>query len=361
MLALATSVRFAEHEIPPSLADRSDGHPERPDRIRAVHEALRQAGMISQSMKRRTDEAMKGAEMSPLQQAGKGWLSLDLDMGLDAGGPALQIFDPGAPADDETLQLVHPPEYIRFIGDIAHRGGGYADHGETYVGPASDEVARLCVAATIRGTDLVASGKTRRAFAAVRPPGHHAEAAKAMGFCLFATAAIAVRHLQRVHGLARVAVVDFDVHHGNGTQAVFWRDPRVLNISLHQDPRTLWPGTGFADEVGEGPGRGFCVNIPLPPGTNDERYLRALREQVLGRVADFNPDALVVCAGFDAHAADPLAQLALSTDGFGEIGRELAHLADDVCGGRLIACLEGGYSLRALGQSVVSFLRSLAQ
>ena len=335
MLALITSARFVEHQIPPALTDRSGGHPERPDRIRAVQEALRQAGMLAVEA------------------------TLDLNFGVTHGRANPLVLDPGPPARDDTLRLVHPPDYIRFIGEIAARGGGFADHGETYLCSASDEIARLSVSAATRAADAVMASRAARAFAAVRPPGHHAEPAKAMGFCLYATAAIAVRYLQRTHGLTRVAVVDFDVHHGNGTQAVFWRDPSVLNISLHQDPRTLWPGTGFADEVGEGTGRGFTLNIPLPPGTDDERYLRAIREQVTARVAEFKPEALVICAGFDAHAADPLAQLALSADGFGEIGRELAALADDVCAGRLIAMLEGGYNLRALGQSVVAFLRGI--
>ena len=339
MLAFVSSPRFVEHALPGPLPDRTGGHPERPDRIRAVHAAVREAGLI--------------ASPSPFPD-------FSLGFGLACDGPALLELESDAPADDAALTLVHPMEYVRFIGDIAARGGGYADHGETYLGPRSDEVARLAVASAIRAADAVMSGEARRAFAAVRPPGHHAEVARAMGFCLYATAAIVVRHLQNAHGLARVAVVDFDVHHGNGTQAVFWRDASVLNVSLHQDPRALWPGTGYADETGEGEGRGFTLNVPLPPGTDDERFLVALRERVLPRVREFAPEVIVVGAGFDAHAADPLAQLALSEAGFGAIGAELARLTDELCGGRLIATLEGGYNLRALGGSVVAFLRALA-
>ena len=340
MLAFVSSPAFVQHQLTPALLDRAGGHPERPDRIRAVHAAVREAGMIR----------------SP-----NPFPDFTASFDLTAGGPEMIDLEPDAPAEDGTLRRVHPPEYIRFIGTIAARGGGFADHGETYLGPRSDEVARLAVAAACRAADAVMTGEAARAFAAVRPPGHHAEPAKAMGFCLYATAAIAVRHLQQAHGLSRVATVDFDVHHGNGTQAVFWTDPMVLNISLHQDPRTLWPGTGFREEIGEGAGRGFTVNVPLPPGTDDERYLAALREQVLPRVVEFAPDAIVVCAGFDAHAADPLAQLQLSADGFREIGRELGRLADDVCGGRLVATLEGGYNLRALGESVVAFLSGVSK
>ena len=339
MIAFVSSPRFADHQLPPELADRIGGHPERPDRIRAIHAAARQARLITSP--------------SPFPD-----FALDFSLPIDV--PPMLELDVQQPAGDEALRLVHPPQYIRFIGDIAARGGGWADHGETYVGPRSDTVARLAVAAGIRAADAVLSGQARRAFSAVRPPGHHAEPAKAMGFCLYATAAVIVRHLQHAHGLSRVAVIDFDVHHGNGTQSVFWQDPGVLNISLHQDPRTLWPGTGYADEVGEGAGRGFTVNIPIRPGAGDDEYLSILREQAIARVAGFRPDAIVVCAGFDAHAADPLAQLALSADGFGRIGQELARLADETCGGRLIATLEGGYNLRALGESAVSFLRGLA-
>lgn len=342
MIALVSSPRFADHWLP-----QAAGHPERPDRIRAIHAALRQAGMLPPPDDPREDERGRRAEP-------------EIDFRLSVTGPALIELDPGAPADDQTLALVHPPDYIRFLGALASSGGGFADRSETYVGASSDEVARLAVSAVIRAADAVVDGQARRAFAAGRPPGHHAEPATAMGFCLYANAAIAVRHLQRRRGLGRVAVVDFDVHHGNGTQAVFWRDPSVLNISLHQDPRTIWPGTGFESEVGEGEGRGFTVNVPLPPGTEDAAYLSALDERVTARIAAFEPEALIVCAGFDAHAADPLAQLALSSEGFGRIGAALARVADEVCGGRLIATLEGGYDLRALGQSAAWFLRALA-
>lgn len=340
MLAFVSSPRFADHQLPPELEDRAGGHPERPDRIRAVHAAVRQAGLL--------DSATPFPEFA-------------LDFKMSNGGPRLLELHPGAPAGDATLRLVHPEAYIRSLGEIAARGGGYADHGETYVGAASDTIARLAVSAAISAADAVIAGQVKQAFAAVRPPGHHCEPAKAMGFCLYATAAIAVRHLQQRHGLDRVAVIDFDVHHGNGTQAVFAGDPRVLNISLHQHPRTLWPGTGFADEEGTGEGIGYTVNVPLWPGTGDDEYLEILRTTVRRRVMQFRPEALVVCAGFDAHAADPLAQLALTSDGFGLIGQELAGMANEVCGGRLIATMEGGYNLRALGESVVSFLRGIAQ
>ena len=313
-LALVTSPRFVDQALPAHLRDRAGGHPERPDRIRAVWSAIEAADL------------------------------------------RLLRLEPDAPADDAALLRVHTPAHL---AHVAASAGGYADAGETYVGPHSDAVARLGVACGLRAADAVMSGDARRAFAAVRPPGHHAEPDRAMGFCLYGNAALIVRHLQQIHGLARVAVIDFDVHHGNGTQAAFYDDPSVLTVSLHGDPRTLWPGTGYAHETGVGDGRGYAVNVPLPPGTGDAAYLRALRDLALPRVRAFRPEALVVSAGFDAHAADPLAGLMLSSDGFAAIGRELAKLADEVCDGRLVATLEGGYDLPALGESLVAFLRPL--
>jgi acetoin utilization deacetylase AcuC-like enzyme len=204
------------------------------------------------------------------------------------------------------------------------------------------------------------SGKVRRAFAGIRPPGHHAEPNAAMGFCLFCNIAIAARYLQRQHGLGKIAIVDFDVHHGTGTQAAFETDPSVLFISLHQDPRTCYPGTGYADEVGTGTGRGTTINIPFLPGSGEDEYLAAMNERVLPALAAFSPDFLLVSAGFDAHREDPLAQIELSEDGFGQISRLLANSADELCQGRLLSLLEGGYNLRALGRCVVRHLIALS-
>lgn len=312
-MAVVTSDCFADHALPAGLADRLGGHPERPDRIRAVNAAL---------------DAMTG----------------------------LLRLSPGDGASDEALRLVHPQSYI---DHVAASAGAYADEGETYVGLESDAIARLAVSAGIVAADAVMAGACRRAFAAVRPPGHHALVDRAMGFCLYANIAIVARHLQKQHGLDRIAIVDFDVHHGNGTQAVFYDDPTVLTVSLHEDPRTLWPGSGFATETGEGAGLGFCVNIPIPAGTGDAEYLRIFREKALPRVRAFEPQVLLVSAGFDAAAVDPLAHLELTNDGFAAIGHDLAALADELCDGRLIAMLEGGYDLRALADGVTAFVDAL--
>ena len=304
-LGIVVSPRAAEHRPP-------DGspHPERPERMTAVLEAI---------------------------------ASID----------HLALHEP-TPADDETLLLVHPPHHLEAIAKHSAHGGRI--DADTYVSVDGDAIARAGVGACLAAADAVVDGRCRRAFVATRPPGHHAEPDRAMGFCLYANAAIAVRHLQRRRGLGQIAVVDFDVHHGNGTQAVFRDDPSVLTISVHQDPRTLWPGTGFAGEPGEA-----VLNVPLPPGTGDGAWLAALEAAVVPAVERHRPEVLVVCAGFDAHADDPLANLALTSAGFGEIGTRLARLADDLCDGRLLATLEGGYDLNALRDSTAAFLTALRE
>src|ERR1700683_3921442 len=202
-------------------------------------------------------------------------------------------------------------------------------------------------------------GAARNAFCAVRPPGHHAEPQHPMGFCLFNNVAIGARYLQREHGVGKLAIVDFDVHHGNGTQAAFESDPSVLFVSLHQHPRTLYPGTGYDWEIGEGPGRGTTLNIPIMPGSGEEQYLEALQSQVLPKLDEFKPAMLLLSAGFDAHHDDMLAHVDLSEESFFKIPRLLAQAADTHCDGRIISTLEGGYNLRALGRSVVRHLAAL--
>lgn len=181
-----------------------------------------------------------------------------------------------------------------------------------------------------------------------------------MGFCLFSNIAIAARHLQRNHGVGRVAIVDFDVHHGNGTQACFEDDPSVLFISLHQHPRTCYPGTGYDYERGTGPGEGYTINIPFRPGCDDADYLAAMDERVVPELDKFKPEVLLISAGFDAHREDPLAQMELSESCFEDMTRRLVAVADQHCGGRVVSTLEGGYNLRALGRSVVRHLVGLS-
>jgi acetoin utilization deacetylase AcuC-like enzyme len=201
------------------------------------------------------------------------------------------------------------------------------------------------------------TGETRSAFGLVRPPGHHATRTLAMGFCLFNNAAVAVRTAQNLHGAERIAVVDIDVHHGNGTQDVFYEDPSVLYCSLHQWP--LYPGTGLQGETGEGRGEGTTVNVPLPPQTDGERWLHAFDSRIAPAVRGHRPDMLVVSAGYDAHEADPLAQLRLSTDTYAQVAARLASMAGELCDGRMVWLLEGGYDLDSLGASVAASLVAL--
>jgi len=324
----------------PHFVDHLTGshHPERPDRIRTIHRAVRQAGLID----------------SP-----DPFPSFSLDLGpLDGGGVKLVELAPRH-AEEKWLLSVHPKAHVDRIHHICEIGGGVIDQGDTIVSRDSWDVALFALGSLLVACDAVMSGQVQRAFSAARPPGHHAEPDRAMGFCLFSNVAIAARYLQQQHGVERVAIVDFDVHHGNGTQACFENDPSVLFVSLHQHPRTCYPGTGYEWETGAGPGEGFTMNIPFAPGCGDEEYIDAFRARVIPKLDDFKPQVLLLSAGFDAHREDPLAQMELSEDGFAEMTTMLVDAAKRHCGGRVISSLEGGYNLRALGRSVVRHLIAL--
>jgi acetoin utilization deacetylase AcuC-like enzyme len=327
----SSSSHFVDHLTGPH-------HPERPDRIRAILRAVRQAGMID----------------SPDPFPG---FSLDLGP-LDAGVKLVELTP--RHAEEKWLLTVHPKAHVDRIHHICEIGGGVIDQGDTVVSRDSWDVALFAVGSLLVSCDAVMNGQVRRAFSAARPPGHHAEPDRAMGFCLFSNVAIAARFLQEQHGLERIAIVDFDVHHGNGTQACFESDPSVLFVSLHQHPRTCYPGTGYEWETGAGRGEGFTLNLPFPPGSGDEEYLDAFRTRVLPKLDDFRPHALLISAGFDAHREDPLAQMELSEDCFFQVTRMLVDSAEKHCGGRVISSLEGGYNLRALGRSVVRHLVALS-
>jgi acetoin utilization deacetylase AcuC-like enzyme len=246
-------------------------------------------------------------------------------------------------ATDAELARVHDP---RFVEQLSKLGGqeGYLDP-DTYVSAASVDVARLAAGSAVAMVDAMIDGPLARGVALLRPPGHHARPGRAMGFCLLNNVAVAAAHA-RSRGLDRVAIVDWDVHHGNGTQEMFWRDPHVLYVSMHQAP--FYPGTGEADEVGEGEGRGYSVNVPLAAGGDDAVYASAFERIVLPVVEAYAPDLVLVSAGFDASARDPLAQMNLSPAAFGWMASKLGRLADRSAKGRMALVLEGGYDLVAL-------------
>jgi acetoin utilization deacetylase AcuC-like enzyme len=261
-------------------------------------------------------------------------------------------------ADPEVVLGAHRDAHVRRIERAAHGGGAWIDP-DTYCTDRSYEVALRAAGAAVEGVARVCSGEAGSAFAIIRPPGHHATRDRAMGFCLFNNAAVAARAAQRGHGLEKVAVVDIDVHHGNGTQDVFYDDPSVLYCSLHQWP--LYPGTGRRGETGEGAGAGATVNGPLPPGTTGEEWLAAFDELIAPALRAHAPELIVVSAGYDGHRADPLANLQLATSTYAEVARRLATLAEETAGGRTVWVLEGGYDLDALAASVAATLRTLGE
>ncbi|MDI3339575.1 MAG: histone deacetylase [Sphaerobacter sp.] len=263
--------------------------------------------------------------------------------------------EPATPAD---VGLVHDQEYIRFIEQLCHGGGAYLDS-DTYVCPQTYETALLAVGAAIGAVDRVLDGDLRRVFAFPRPPGHHAERRRGMGFCIFNNVAIAARHALDRRGLRRVAIIDWDVHHGNGTQEAFYDTDEVLFVSLHQSP--LYPGTGGRDEEGSGYGQGYTLNLPLPPGTGDATYLRLFDEVVGPRILSYVPELILVSAGFDAHRDDPLALMEVTEQGFYAMASRVREWADRCSHGRLVLVLEGGYNQRALAASVEATLRGLDQ
>jgi acetoin utilization deacetylase AcuC-like enzyme len=274
---------------------------------------------------------------------------------LNASGLFLgrEIVEPIA-ATVEDLCLVHDLSYIRMVQQFADAGGGYLDP-DTYISPRSYDVACLAAGASMLAVDRVLDGIDRRVFALPRPPGHHATGAAGMGFCLFNNAAIAARHAIDRRGLTRVAIIDWDVHHGNGTQSIFLDSDQVLYISLHQWP--LYPGSGRAEEVGVRYGYGYTLNVPLTPGAGDAVYLYVFDEIVAPRLAAFRPELILISAGFDAHEGDPLASMAVTTRGFGEMAARVRAYADEYCDGRLVALLEGGYNPIALAESVAAVIR----
>ena len=289
------------HDVP--------GHPERPERIVALEAALGRHGFF-------------------------GWER--------AQAPA---------AAREQLERVHPPEYVDFLFELCAAGGGAID-GDTFALPGSFGAACRAAGGAVAAVDALMAGAPA-AFSANRPPGHHAEAARAMGFCFLNNVAVAARHAQAAHGVERVLILDWDVHHGNGTNDIFAADPDVLFVSIHESP--LYPGTGPASDVGTGAGRGRTVNLPVPAGTGDHAY-RSLVEHVVAPLArDHAPGLILISAGFDAHAADPLARCEVTEAGYAAMTRTLRVLSEEL-DAPLGMVLEGGYALDALGSSVTALL-----
>jgi len=291
---------YLEHAMP--------GHPESPARLRAIISHLEESGVLARLTK-------------------------------------IEARD----ATSDDIELLHSREMVARVRGVGEAGGAWLDP-DTYVVPRSYDAALRAAGGLLAATNAVLDGEAGSAFCLVRPPGHHATPTQSMGFCLFNNVALAAAHALERRGLERVAIVDFDVHHGNGTQDCFYADPRVLYVSTHQFP--FYPGSGHWAETGEGPAKGTTVNLPLPRGCGREEYLRAYREVAAPLVRRFRPQLLMVSAGFDAHFADPLAQLQLDTRGYYEIASLLKALADDLCEGRIVYGLEGGYDLTALAWSV---------
>jgi len=309
--ALLFDPRFCQH-------DTGSHHPECPKRLIAIGDRLKEEGL---------------------------WNQLEH---LGAQPPALP-----------WIQRVHDQTYIDRLQHACRQKQRFIDVPDSTICSLSYDVAVLAVGGVLAAADAVVNQKVRNAFCAVRPPGHHAEVDRSMGFCLFNHAAIAADYLITRHGLDRIAIVDFDVHHGNGTQHIFENRNDVLYVSLHENPTSLYPGTGFAEETGLGPGKRYTLNIPLPSGSGDDTYHQAFIQHVLPALDVFQPNAMIISAGFDAAIQDPLAHMTVSSDGFQWMTQQLITAANKLCDGRLISTLEGGYDLNSLAQNVSNHVRCL--
>ena len=259
-------------------------------------------------------------------------------------------------ANDTDLLRCHPKDYIEGLVSCAPRDETIALDGDTHMSPGTLNAARRAVGGNLEAVDLVLNGTVSNAFVACRPPGHHAETAKPMGFCLFGNVAIAAKYALDHHGLDRVAVIDFDVHHGNGTQDLLWSENRTLYCSTHQMP--LYPGSGAAAEIGA---HGNVLNVPLDADSSSAKMRAAYEHHIFPAVKDFSPNLILISAGFDAHKSDPLANLNWSTSDFRWVTEKICEMADGICDGRVVSSLEGGYELTALGQSVAAHVKALME
>lgn len=308
--ALLLDDRFTAH-------DTGDHHPEAPGRIQAIIQELQSRGL--------DDRCTKLARRV---------------------------------ATDDEIRLVHTDAYLKTVlREIDGTGAGMLSTGDTNYGAQSLAVAREAAGSLLGAVDAVVKGEVRNAFCAVRPPGHHATADRGMGFCIFNNAAIAARHAQRAHGLERVAIIDWDVHHGNGTQDIFYEDASVFYFSTHQHP--WYPGTGLRHETGKGAGKDTTLNYPLPAGTGMEAIGAAFRDDFAKRMRDYRPDLVIISAGFDSRAGDPLGQFRLTDEDFQSLTKILAELAGEFASGRLVSVLEGGYNQAGLASAVAAHVETL--
>lgn len=263
------------------------------------------------------------------------------------------------PAERKWLMAAHDEGWLFRFEEAVLSGKTYVDHTDNQIGYESYNVATLSAGAGLNGIDLLEQGQARQAFCLVRPPGHHAERNRPFGFCFFNNCVVAARYWQQHYGRRRIVVFDFDAHHGNGIQSAFEREAETLYVSIHEHPSFSYPGTGYSDETGFGEGRGSILNLPLSPGAGDEQFLALLHGPVEDKIAQWQPDALIVAAGFDGHRADEMSGLLYSTGLYEKIGQGVRALSDRYCSGRLLSILEGGYELTVLGDSVTNYVRGL--
>ena len=309
--AIVWSDAFLDH-------DTGTRHPERPDRLRAIHQRLTESSLWRRS----------------------------------------RIIEP-TPVDLKLVKRVHATDYVNYFRNACQRGDHTIHTPDCPICPKTYEVARLAAGGVVEAVREVMADHIRNAFCPVRPPGHHAERRRAMGFCFFNNLVVAAEYLRTAHGLQKLAVLDWDVHHGNGTQHHFERDPNTLFISIHQHPHTLFPGTGFEDERGTGQAEGTKINIPMLPGACDEDYRRAFEETILPTTASFQPEFILASVGFDPHRDDPLAHINLNTPMFAWMAEQVRSLADEICHGRLVTVLEGGYDLKSIADCTQAHMESL--
>jgi acetoin utilization deacetylase AcuC-like enzyme len=309
MTLLFTDPLFLKHE--------TGRHVETPDRLRAITARLEKAGL---------DKKCSAGSYQPLTE--------------------------------EAVAKVHGAKLVAAVKQVAEHGGGRLDP-DTVVSKDSFTVALAAAGACVAGVDAVVKGDAANALCLVRPPGHHATPTRSMGFCLFNNVALAARHARAAHGLTKVLVVDWDVHHGNGTQDVFWEDPEVMFYSIHRFGRHFYPGTGDVDETGGGQGEGYTLNVPVRWGTSRKEHVDRFRGGLEKAAKKLKPELVLLSAGFDAHARDPLGGMELETEDFATMTRDLLDVAKTHARGRLVSCLEGGYDLDALAESVQAHLEEL--